>query len=161
MVIGDQRADAELARPRHAFDARDAVVDGDQEIGLSRCREVHQLGREAIAELEAIRHQVIDARAEEPQRAHADRAGGGTVGVVVGDDQQALPRRDAVGEEPGRLLDAFQQEGRQQRCGAIGQLRRRADAAPGVDPGEQRMDTRLDERVAIDFLVRALDDFHA
>ena len=108
VVIGDERGDAELARARHAFDAGDAVVDGDEEIGPALRGELDQLGREPVAELEAVGHEVLRVRAKGTQRADADRAGGGAVGVVVGDDEEALARLDGVGEEPRRVVNAFQ-----------------------------------------------------
>jgi len=44
-------------------------------------------------------------RAEQAQTAHADRAGGGAVGVVVGDDKQALLVADGVRQQAGCALD--------------------------------------------------------
>ncbi len=155
VVIGDQRADAERARAGHAFDARDAIVHGDQQIGFSVRGEIDQLGRQAIAELEAVGHEVVDVRAEEPQRAHADRAGGRAI------DQEPLTALDRIGEQSCGLAHAFQERRRQQPGRAVGELGRRADAPRGVDPGEQRMDAGIDQRAAIDVLVGALDDLHA
>ena len=161
MVIGDQRGDAKRARARHAFDAGDAVVHGDQQVGLALSSELDQLGRQAITELEAIGHQIVDAGAEEAQRAHADGAGGGAVGVIVGDDQQPLAGLDRVGEQCRRLGHALEQRRRQEARGVVRQFGSRADAPRRIDPGEQRMDAGVEERAAIGFLVGALDDLHA
>ena len=98
-MVGDERGDAEALRARHTFDAPDAVVHGDEEVGLALRRELHQFRREPVAELEAVGHQVLDVAAERAQRANADGARGGAVGVVVGDDEQALALRDGVSEE--------------------------------------------------------------
>ena len=160
MVIGDQRGDAERARPRHAFDARDAVVDRDEQIRFPLSSEIDQLGREPVAELEAIRHQVVDVGAEDAQRAHADRARRGAVGIVVGDDQKALPRRDRIGEQRRGWSMPFNVGG-SRPAGPIGQLGARADAAPGVDPGEQRVDAGVEKSPAIVLPVGALDDLQA
>jgi hypothetical protein len=51
---------------RYALHARDAVVHGDEEVGLALRGDVHQLGRQAIAELEAVWHEVADVSAEGP-----------------------------------------------------------------------------------------------
>jgi hypothetical protein len=64
-------------------------------------REVDDVGREAVAVGEAVGHQIIDLGAEGAQRAHADRAGGGAVAVVVGDDEDACAGLDGVGEQDG------------------------------------------------------------
>ena len=75
-----------------ALVARDAVVDGDDQARRLRARELDDLGRQAVAVLEAVRHEVVDVRAHRAQAAHADRAGGRAVGVVVGDDDDAFSR---------------------------------------------------------------------
>ena len=106
-------------RARDALDAGDAVVDGDEQVGLALRGEVDELGRQAVAELEAVGHEVVDVGAERAQRAHADRAGGCAVGVVVGDDQQALARRDRVGKQRRRVADALQQRRREQAGGVV------------------------------------------
>ena len=108
VVVGDQRGDAEALRVRDALDARDAVVDGDQDVGLAVRGDVDQLGRQPVAQLEAVRHEIFDIGAEPAQRAHAYRARGRSVGIVVGDDQQALVPRDRVGEKLRRVLGVFQ-----------------------------------------------------
>ena len=161
VVIGDQRADAQRAGARHAFDARDAVVHRDEQVRLALSSQIDQLRRQAIAQLEAVGHEIVDVGAEKAQRAHADRAGGGAVGVVVGDDQEPLTGLDRIGEQHRGLLHALEQRRRQQTGRAVGELGCRADASRGVDFGEQRMDAGCDQRAAIGFLVGALDDLHA
>jgi len=149
-----------VARARHPFDARDAVVDGDEEIRPALRGELHQLGREPIAKLEAVGNEILRLRAERAQRAEADRACGGAVGVVVGDDQQALARLDGVGEQARRLLDAFQKSRGKQGGGFVPELGVRADAAGRVYARKQRMHARLDERAVVGLGVGALDDLH-
>ena len=71
VMVGDEHAHAEAVRFGDAFDARDAVVHRDQDV---RARpgvgEPHDLGREPVAVLEAVRHEVLDVGAERAQRAH-------------------------------------------------------------------------------------------
>jgi hypothetical protein len=102
-MIGDERRDAEAPRARDAFDAGDAVVHGDDEIRLSLRGELDQLRRKAVAEPEAVGHEVIHLRAERAQGPQAHRARGRAVGVVVGHDEHAPAGLDRVGEQPPRL----------------------------------------------------------
>ena len=88
VVIGDQHLDAETIGFGHAFDAGNAVIDCDNHIGLFfTLGEFHDLWCEAVTILKAVGHQIVDSCAHGSQRAHADRARGGAVGIVVGDDQ--------------------------------------------------------------------------
>ena len=104
---------------------------------LSCLGERYDLGRQTVAVFEAVRHQIIDYRAEFAQRAHADRAGRCAVGVVVGDDQQALPRRDCVGEDRCHALDVVQ-AGQRRQTGDFGcELLRRSHAARGINARQQ------------------------
>jgi len=114
VMVGDQRGDAERVRMRHALDARDAVVHGDDEVGLFRRGNVDELGREAITELEAVRHEIVDLRAERAQRTDTDRAGRGAVAVVVGHDEDALTVADRIRKQSGRIFGVCKQLGRKE-----------------------------------------------
>ena len=134
---------------RHAFQAGDAVVDRDEQLRPLRERQVDDGRREAVAMHLAVGHHVaqrVGARAQQRQAAQRDGAGGGTVAVVVGHDDDALALRDGVGEQPGRVGGAFE-FGRGDQLGQrIVELLRRGDAACGVQPREQRVDAGLFER---------------
>ena len=90
VMIGDQHLDAARARRGDAGIAGDAVVDGDDERRRALGGEPHDLRREPVAELEAVRHQEIDRR-ETPgaQAAHDERGARGAVGIEVADDEDA------------------------------------------------------------------------
>ena len=88
------------AAAAHAVDAGDAVVDGDEEARLHLRGERDDLRRQAVAVLEAVGHDEVDVGAHRAQAAHADRAGGGAVGVVVGDDDDASRARAIACDEP-------------------------------------------------------------
>jgi hypothetical protein len=89
MVIGDQHLDSGSARRRHSSMARDAVVDGDQQGRGPREGQRHDLGAQAIAEAEPVRHQEVRRKSETAQRAYHERAAGGSVGVEIPDHQYA------------------------------------------------------------------------
>jgi hypothetical protein len=107
------------------------------------CREVDQLRRQSVAELEAIGNQILDLGTEGAQRAHANRAGGRAVGIVIGDDEQALFRGDRVGEERRAVLEVLQQPRRMQPAWLVAQLAGRGDAPRGIEAREQGMDPAL------------------
>ena len=140
MVIGNEHAHAQRIGGGDAVDARDAVVDGDQDVGiLDLFRERDDFGRQAITVFEAVGYQVIDAGAELAQRAYADRARGSAVRVVIGDDQQPLPRRNGIGKQARHAFNVVQAGQRRQFAKIRGELTRRGDAACGVYACEQRM----------------------
>ena len=97
MVIGDQHLDAARTRRRDTGIAGDAVVDGDDERRAPLGGEPDDLGREPVAELEAVGHQEIHRR-ESPgaQAAHDQRRAGGAIRVEVSDHEDARAR-DARG----------------------------------------------------------------
>ena len=43
-MVGNERGDAEALRARHTFDAPDAVVHGDEEVGLALRRKFTSSG---------------------------------------------------------------------------------------------------------------------
>jgi hypothetical protein len=114
VVIGHDHFDAELSRRLDALDARDAVVHRYEQVGLGFRRERHDLRREPVAELKSIGHEIADVRTECGERTHAERAGGGAVAIVVGDDQHALARRNRIGEQHRSALRVQQVGGRNQ-----------------------------------------------
>ncbi len=137
VVVGDEHRDAEFVGARHPFDTRDAVVDGDDQVGLALRGEIDDFGREPVAVLEAVRHEVIDVGAERAQAADADRAGRGAVAVVVGHDQQARLGFDRVGEQRRGVVDVRQRRRRHQAVDQQLQLVASLHAAPGQHAGER------------------------
>ncbi len=145
-MVGDQHVDAARGRRRDAVVAGDAVVDGDDEARRARRGIGDDLGREAVAVFEAVRHEEIDVGAHRREAAHGDRARGGAVGVVVGDDDDALARGDRVGEPRRGGVDALEQRERRQAREIGVELAGSRDAARGEHAGEHRMDARRGER---------------
>ncbi len=90
MVIRDQHLDAARTRRGDSGNARDAVVDGDDERRPPFRGEPDDLWREPVAELETVGHQEIHGR-ESPgaQTAHDERRAGRAVRVEVPDDEDA------------------------------------------------------------------------
>ena len=103
--------------------------------GACRARERDDLRRQPVAVLEAVRHEEIDVRAHRGEPAHADRARGGAVGVVVGDDHDALARVDRPRRGARRAASMFRSSRRAAAARrARGRARRRSrDAARGVE----------------------------
>ena len=86
-----------------AFQAGDAVIDGDDQVGRLLGGDIDDFRRQAVAELEAVREQEIDIGTERFQGAHADGRGGGAIAVVVADDQHFRFGLDGVGQQLGRI----------------------------------------------------------
>ena len=100
VMIGDQNVDAQRACSRHAINAGDAIVNGDDHVGtLLRCQ-LDQLGGQAVAVFKAVGHQVLDLRAHGTQAAHADRASRRTITVVIGNNEQTALVFDGIGKQP-------------------------------------------------------------
>ncbi|MDT4842716.1 hypothetical protein FQZ97_766280 [compost metagenome] len=138
MVIGDQhRQPGHLGR-RHALDAGNAVVHGDQQLWLTLQRHRDDFRGQAIAVLEAVRHQVIDMRRpEHAQTEDADRAGGGAVGIEVTNDQHALPLLQRLYQQFDRRIHALELLIGNQPRQAFIQLGRRLHTACGIQTGQQ------------------------
>ena len=91
VVIGNQHSQPRGLSCGHALDAGNTIVHGDQQLRLALKRHRNDFRGQAIAILETIGYQVIDmCCAEHAQPQHTDRAGGGTIGIEVADDQHAL-----------------------------------------------------------------------
>ena len=136
VMIGHEHVEAARGGGRHALVARNAVVDRDEQPWRVPGRKRDDLGREPVAELEAVRHDEAHVRAERAQPENADGARGGAVGVVVRDDHDALALRDRARETLRRGIDALQRAEARQGVEAVVELARERDAARGVDARE-------------------------
>jgi hypothetical protein len=113
VVIGDQYGNAERVGRCHAFHRSDAVVHGHQQVGLPPGGKLDDVGRQAVAVFKPVGHDEIDVCAEHAQAAYAHCAGGGAVGIVVGNDEQALAIADGIRQYFGSLFDVQQTRRRQ------------------------------------------------
>ena len=147
VMVGDQHVDAARDRRSHAVVARDAVVDCHDQARHARCGVGDDLGRESVAVVEAVRHEEVDVGTERRESAHGDRAGSRAVGVVVGDDDDALARDDRIHEPRRRAFDALEERERREPREVRLELGRGRDAARGEHAGEHRIDARGGERL--------------
>ncbi len=138
-MVGDQHLEPRRLGCRHAINAGDAVVDGQQQVGLTLQRHGDNLRGQAVTVLEAVGHQIIDMRrAEQAQTEHTDCAGGGAVGVEVADDQDALALRQRLDQQLDSRIDALELLIWDQPRQALVQLFGGLHAAGGVETGQQR-----------------------
>ena len=106
MVVGDPHAQPRRIGGGDAFHAGDAIVHRDQDVGvLAADGQRDDFRGQAIAVFKTVGHQIIDGGAKGAQRAIADRAGGGAVGIIVGDDEEFLALRDGIGRQRGHAFD--------------------------------------------------------
>ncbi len=145
VMVGHQHAHAEPVRLGDAVHRRDAVVDRDEEPRRALRRLADDLRREAVAVLEAIRHEVIDAGPHRAQRPHPHCARRRAVGVVVAHDEDALLARDRVGEEPRGVVDVMQPIGCRERLQGRGELVDARHAARREEAREARIAARRGE----------------
>jgi hypothetical protein len=146
VVIGDEHVDPERGSGRNTLHAGDPVVDGDEQVGVALRGQRDDLRCKPVAEFEAVGHDEVDVGAERAQSAHAHGAGGGTVGIVVGDDQDPLAARDRGSQARRRRGDAAHRRVGRQRAQSVVEFVDRADAARGVGAREHGCDTRRNER---------------
>ncbi|MNR07238.1 hypothetical protein D3C85_1233540 [compost metagenome] len=138
VVVGDQHREARRLGRRHAVEAGDAVVHCDQQLRLLVQRHGDDLRGQAVAVLEAVGHQIVDMRrAQHAQRQHADRAGGGAVGIEVADDDDALALFQCGHQQPDRRVDALQLAIRNQPRQRLVQLGSGLHATGGIQAGQQ------------------------
>ena len=141
MVVGDENIDAERARSAHARKTRDAVVDRDEQRRRSLGRKRHDLRCQAIAELEAVRHQKIHRRKTAgAQRAHDQRRARRTIGVVIADHEDAS--RPMLQQQRHGGFDALERAHRQQPLEPTPQLLRLLNAARRIGTSEHRRAAR-------------------
>ncbi len=146
-MVGDDHLDSEPARRLDALDAGDSVVHRDEELRLRSCRERDDFRGQPVAELESVGDEIADVRAEGGERAHAHRAGGRPVAIVVGDDQHALAGRDRVREQRGRAVRVQQTGGRDKAGKRVLELAAPYDPARRADAREHRMQAFAHELV--------------
>ena len=87
----------------------DTVVDGEEHVGARRAcgEQVDHGAGEAVAVMDAVRHEVVGLHAHHAESSDRHGAGGGAVAVVVGDDGHAFSaltrERKAFGGLAGAL----------------------------------------------------------
>src|SRR3569832_2292801 len=139
-MISDEHLHAPRLRGRDAIDARDTVVDGDEQIGPLLRGHCDDLGREAVTVFEAIRYDVTHvARAEQTQRTRRDRAAGRTIGVEIGDDEHAFLRMHRRDEQLHCLIHTFQRCMRQYTVERAFEFARAAQASREIYAAQYRM----------------------
>ena len=143
MMVGDEHLPSARLCRGDAGMARDAVVDGHQQVRLQRGEILDQSRRQSVAVHDAVGHRMRHAScAEHAQSAHADGAGGRAVAIEIADDHDVPVGRDRRGEQCRRGLQPTEGIRRQQ----LRQLRLRlvdaVCAAHRVDATQQRRHVR-------------------
>jgi hypothetical protein len=147
VVVGHQHLQAERTRGGHAFEAGDAVVHRDQQVGAALLHAPGDGGGQAVAVDHAVGHEVVDVlRAQQAQAAHGHGAGGGAVAVVVGHDADLASRGDGIGQQLAASGMPFRPAGGSRRAQAVVQLVLPEHAARGVQARQQRVDAGLLQR---------------
>ncbi|MNH97115.1 hypothetical protein D3C73_498070 [compost metagenome] len=139
VVVGDEHLEPGLFRRCHAFDAGDAVVDGDQQMRLTLKRHRDDFRCQAIAVVESVGHQIVDmCRPQQTQTQGAHGARRRAVGIKVADDQNALTLFERSHQQIHRGIDALELLERNQPRQALVQFRLGQHAPSRVQAGQQR-----------------------
>ncbi len=138
-MVGHQDLEPGSLGRRDALDAGDAVIHGHQQIRLALQGHGNDLGRQAIAIFETVGYQIVHMRgAELTQTQHAHRTGGGTVGVEVADEEDALTPLQSPDQEVDRRLDALELTVRNQPRQPLVQFRCRLHTTRRIQACQQR-----------------------
>ena len=146
VVIGDEHVDAVAPRLAHAFQRRDAVVDGDDEARLALGRDTDDFGSQAVAEPKAVGHEEVRFEPQLVQLAHHQGGAGGPVCVEVADDQHLQAAVEATDQQVRRLLQAAERAHGQQALEAEIEFQRVAHRTGGVDTAQHRMQGQWQRR---------------
>ena len=109
VMVRHDHVHAGVLRQRHAGHARDAIIDGDDDRWRPRHGDGGEFRRQAVAMLEAIRHEVIHAaRAQGAQEGDSKGGAGGAIGVEVPHHQHRLVFHHGARQALRRRVDAIQ-----------------------------------------------------
>ncbi len=138
-MIGDDHRNVPLVGPGDAAQTADAVVHGDDQAGPTGGRLIDDLGGQAVAAGKAVGHQVLHRTgAESAQSEHAQSRGGGAVGVVVADHDDAGSQFQAALQQAQRIVQTTQPGGRQHGVQPEIEVGRATHAPGAVDLFEQQ-----------------------
>jgi len=138
MVVGHQHLPAARLGRSDASVTGDAVVDGDQQVGLQRSEFIDQRRRQTVAVDHAVGHRVRHpARAQHAQPAYAHRTGGGAIAIEIADHHDVAIGGDRCRQQCRRGIQSQQgirrQQVRQSRHGLFDRQR----TPRAVDPLQQ------------------------
>ena len=94
MMVGDGDLDAKFAQNAHLFFARDAAIDGDQEIGFRIHQAIDGCGGDGVALVEAARDKRRHASPERAQPPRHDRGGGNAVKIEIAEHHDVVAALD-------------------------------------------------------------------
>ncbi len=110
-MVRDDQVEPQLARPDGRFGGADAAVDRDDQTHAAGVQPLDRFRLEAVAVAQPVRHEVLDPRAEELERASQDGGRRDAVDVVVAVDGDPLVARDGAEEAVDRFAHAGQLKG--------------------------------------------------
>ena len=138
MMICDDHIHACPVGAAHPINAGRAVVDGDDYVRCFCQRQIHDLRRQPVAELEPVGHQKGNlSSAHCFQQGNRQRHRSGTVRIKITDDEDALPGGHRPGEPIGSLVDLRQCTGSGQRREITVELLAAGESATQVDSLQQ------------------------
>ena len=133
VMVGDENGEPLRFGVGNAFDARNSVVDRNDEIRfrIGRRAEIDDFRRQAVPQFEAVGDDVGNGNAERRKPPDRDGACRRTVAVVVGDDDRAALLFAKIGQQPSGFFRAFERCGRKHRFPVFPKVFGTRDAAGG------------------------------
>ena len=112
VVVDNEHVDALLAQPRDLLHRRGAAIDCDKDGRFVLLdAPLDAVLAQAVALLHAQRQEGVHVRAEPPQDAPQERAGGDAIDIVIAEDDHLFPRGDALENPLGRAAQIGQHKG--------------------------------------------------
>ena len=107
-MIGDQHINAAAVGLGHSINTGDAVVNGDDDVGIALRGEGNDFRGQSITVLETIGDDKFDFASHGGKCAHSHCTGGRAIGVVVRDNQHAFFGANCIRQQDGCCFDMSQ-----------------------------------------------------
>ena len=149
MVVGNHHLHPHFLGMRHAVNAGDAIIDGDEEVWFATWGLRHQInngGGEPVTQFETIRYKVIQLvrlYAQQTQAFHRNGTGRGAIRIIVRDNADFTVLDNGVCQQARSSFHPFERCRGEQIFHACADLISSVDPTGGIQSGQKWADTAL------------------